>query len=167
MRTPASFSVVRCTHPVVLPRPFPSVVVLRCSRWISRLTCGFTFVPRPPRSFSGSVIPHRSIHSSSGSFCWWSRNSLMSKPMPPAPITATRSPTGACPRTTSSYRTTLMVDALDRRDAGQHAGRDDDLVIAGQCRHVWLGAQMQVDFADLDLTLVVGEGAIEVLLAGD
>ena len=57
------------------------------------LTCGRI---RPPREVSGSVTPHsfcQAAISSDGEWPSWTRNSETSKPMPPAPTTATRLPT--------------------------------------------------------------------------
>ena len=106
MFTPLYFNTVRCIQPVVLPKLRPTMPSLRCNSQISRSeggSCGSLDNKAPRRAMLASIC-HSSRNKSGdkalSSPCWL-RYSAVSKPMPPAPIIATRLPTGFLSRNTS------------------------------------------------------------------
>jgi hypothetical protein len=97
---------MRCVQPVVRPRVLPTGSVLRCSSVTLRpleATCGTTPVT-PPRGWFLKSMPHSRANTSMSvapDGPAWVISSATSKPMPPAPMMATRWPTGLRPRITS------------------------------------------------------------------
>ena len=93
------FKLVRCIQPVVLPRPPPNLPLLRLNMKISLGDSGIlastpsmplraSKVLSIPHSFSQASIFKEVLSPSCDKY------SDTSKPIPPAPITATRLPTG-------------------------------------------------------------------------
>ena len=89
--------------------------------------------PRRRRARGTAVsMPHSAQYSSVSSWPpWWVRNSPTSKPMPPAPMIATRSPATRRPiDDVDVARDLRMIDAGNRRRARHDAGREHDVVEA-------------------------------------
>src|SRR5690606_15879321 len=90
--TPFIFITARCTQPVVLFRPLPSDDALRCIIMTLRGDASTSGFIKPPRVELVISTPHSFIQASRFSVVdspSWVRYSLISKPIPPAPITAT------------------------------------------------------------------------------